>query len=186
MDFRAALVGPRQQPVIVSEGEIGNDTAARLQAFLGANPGLTDRPTILFASPGGTVGGAMTLGRLLRRIHATTVVGAVRDLGSPNDVTIGPAVCAASCVYAVLGGTRRVVTPRSTLGVIRMRFAGSGTDDEQSHRQVVASLRSYVQVMGLDPGFAAYCEDQPDNALHVLTAAEIGRWRIAPDRGGLP
>jgi hypothetical protein len=70
--------------------------------------------TMVLDSTGGSVGGAMVLGQLLRRLNVTTTVGRTLKLGPDGDgkerAALSPqGLCASMCAFVLLSGKRRHV-----------------------------------------------------------------------------
>ena len=196
MDFRLTSIAGRGgcpgdcASVISAEGEIDNDTADRFLSFLSEHARDHDlRPVVLLESPGGTVVGAMQLGTVFRRIGAAVIVASARA-GDGEQTQVVPGACLSACVYAFVGGVRRVVPPVSRLGIHRMVInehvlsAGGGYDTQQifGSKDIVSSLAAYTRMMGVDPRMIAYAETIAPEQLHIVTPREIARWRLGRPR----
>ena len=193
MSFHLATVGTKHgcrqacAEVIAAEGEINNDTADNFLAFLSEHLQDQDlRPVILIQSPGGTVVGAMQLGTVFRKIGAAVIVAAARSDGGSNDVRVAPGACLSACVYAFFGGKKRVVPSVSRLGIHRMvinervRDPSGGMEIERIYGSddIVNSLSAYTRMMGVDPGVINYAERVSPDSIHIVTPAELARWRL--------
>ncbi len=176
--------------VIAAEGEIDNDTADRFVSFLSDHLQDRDlRPVVLIESPGGTVIGAMQLGTVFRHIGAAVIVGSTRLVGNGEEARVVPGACLSACVYAFVGGVRRVVPPVSRLGIHRMVinervFGPDGAETRAifGSKDIVASLAAYTRAMGVDPRMIDYAERISPDQLHIVTAREIARWRLGRPR----
>ena len=185
------ICGRKCAEVISAEGEITNETADTFLSFLSSH--LQDqalRPVILLESPGGTVVGAMQLGMLFRKIGAAVIVAQAVGDAQSEQVRVAPGLCMSACVYAFIGGKKRVVPSVSKLGIHRMvinesvhsLFGGTtqtqtfGTDD------IVSALADYTRMMGVDPGVIAYAEQVAPEAIHIVTPRQIARWRLGSPR----
>ena len=112
--------------VIVADGVIEEDTP---EAFVGFLQSVADAPNlrdvVVINSPGGRVVASMRLGAALRKLQAAVIVARFGDesddLNSPSG-----GQCMSACVYALMGGARRVVPPASRLGIHRMSSQESG------------------------------------------------------------
>ena len=197
MSFRIASVGEGDgchhscAEVIAADGEIDNDTADRFVSFLSSNLQDGDlRPVVLIQSPGGTVVGAMQLGLVFRKIGAAVIVAAARDVDGSAEIRVAPGACLSACVYAFIGGKRRVVPTVSRLGIHRMvineqvQNAMGGTETQRIYgsQDIVSSLAAYTKAMGVDPRVIGYAETISPDALHIVTPAEIARWRLGRPR----
>ncbi len=193
MAFQLASVGNGHScrqgciQVITAEGEINNDTAQKFLSFLSEHLQDHDlRPFVLIDSPGGTVLGAMQLGTVFRTIGAAVMVAGTRDTPESANLRFTAANCMSACVYAFMGGKKRLVPSVSRLGIHRMviheavRDPSGGMDSENIYGsdEFVASLSAYTKSMGVDPRVIAYAEHIPAEAIHILTPAEIRRWHI--------
>jgi hypothetical protein len=135
---------------IEAEGKIESDTAARLRAFLDRH---RDRNLpIYFASPGGNLDQAISMGNLLHARPLTARVGRtlVRECGfeaQDSDVCIklkqsgrelrgdlftNGAICASACPYLFAGAAVHEVAPDAVLGVhstkVILSFRGGKPD----------------------------------------------------------
>lgn len=119
---------------IAAEGTFGLGSATRFRALLGRLG--KEKLPVFFDSPGGLVGEALAIGRLLREKGLTSGIGRTNvescadekkakecsELKKSNkkldaDLQAHNARCNSACVYAVLGGKTRVVWPGTRLGV---------------------------------------------------------------------
>lgn len=193
MSFGVARLGTdaacrsRCVDVITAKGEINNETAARFVGFLAENLRDRDlRPLVLIESPGGTVLGAMKLGAVFRKLGAGVVVAGARGSDASRAPRLVPADCLSACVYAFMGGKRRLVPPISRLGIHRMVVDTRGTDffgfgeGERVYGSpdFVATLAAYTRSMGVDPLVIAYAEQIEPEQIHILSRGEIRRWRL--------
>jgi hypothetical protein len=196
MSFRIASIGETQScrggcaEVIAADGEIDNDTADRFVSFLSDHLQDRDlRPVVLLQSPGGTVVGAMQLGLVFRKIGAAVIVAAAHDLGEAT-VEVSPGACLSACVYAFMGGKRRVIPPISRLGIHRMvineQVRNAAGEMQTQHiygsNDIVSSLSAYTRSMGVDPRVIGMAETIPPDSLHLVTPKEIARWRLGRPR----
>jgi len=165
--------------VIVADGVIEADTP---QAFIDFAKEATRtkrlRSVIFMNSPGGNVVASMELGTAFRRLRAAVVVAGFATVGTRSGPVSGQ--CFSACVYALMGATQRVAPPESRLGLHRMSLeepgeAGGGLAD----KRLVAILARYAARMGVDPALVWHAESQTPGTLHILTPAEIARWRLA-------
>ena len=197
MDFQLmTLAGKAGCPrdcadVIVADGEIDNETAGRFVSFLSSHIQDRDlRPVVLLQSPGGTVVGAMQLGTVFRKIGAAVIVAGTRSAGEGEQVDLVQGACVSACVYAFIGGARRVVPSISLLGIHRMAIT-QDVEDANGQRgrlqifgspDIVAALASYTKAMGVDPHMISYAETIAPEHLHIVPPREIARWRLGRPR----
>ncbi len=177
--------------VILADGEINNDSAADLVRFLTENLRDRDlRPLVLIESPGGTVLGAMKLGAVFRKLGAAVMVAAARGSETSQSLRLVPADCLSACVYAFMGGKKRLVPSISRLGIHRMVVDTRTTSffgTEEGERiygspEFVAALAQYTKSMGVDPVVIAYAEQVAPEEIHILSRGELRRWHLASAR----
>jgi hypothetical protein len=116
----ARQCGDRCRTWISAVGAITEDTPADFEAFV-ANRDVSGS-LIVIDSEGGSVLGAMALGRTFRRLDLTTSVG--RTTTDKNGSVIVPdAYCQSMCAFLMLGGTRRFVPPEARVMVHQIWLA---------------------------------------------------------------
>jgi hypothetical protein len=183
--------GARCPQVIVADGQISNSTPDEFLEFLRENAARHDLRTVVFLnSDGGYVVASMELGQIFRRIGAATVVA--RFGSSPRASRRGSrfmtAHCLSACVYAFMGGVKRVAPPGSVLGIHRM-FAnqargrgilGDGTTERvYDNGSMAGLLANYSSRMGVSRDLIRYAEHISSQNIHVITPAELARWSLA-------
>ncbi|MBV9221353.1 MAG: hypothetical protein JOY94_18185, partial [Methylobacteriaceae bacterium] len=103
--------------IIAAEGEITDQTPEQFLAFASSNVGASQARNVLFLdSPGGNVVGALRFGRMLRKLGTAVVVARVIPGDGVQAGGIAAARCMSACVYALMGGKKRVVPPESQVG----------------------------------------------------------------------
>jgi hypothetical protein len=192
MSFRLAKLEARnchgQCPrVIVADGVIEEDTP---EAFVGFLQSVADAPNlrdvVVINSPGGRVVASMRLGAALRKLQAAVIVARFGDEGDDLNSPSG-GQCMSACVYALMGGARRVVPPASRLGIHRMSSqegAGVGrffTPAAPSYASpdMVDALAGYAAQMGVSPTVIRVAERIPPEEIHIISPSELRRWRLA-------
>ena len=178
--------------VISAQGEIGNDTAEAFSGFVQQHAGDADfRPLVVLNSPGGTVVGAMKLGLLFRQIGATVLVARAQGTEASDDLHVVSGYCMSACVYAFFGGKRRIIPPSSRLGIHRMAIyshsfdlfgGGESTTRTYGTGELVTALSAYTKMMGVSPAAIEEAEQIEPESIHILTPAEIARWRVGTRR----
>jgi len=194
MSFEVVTLGvghcrDRCPQVVVAQGEIDNGSAQNFLDFVRRSvPGGQLHGVVLLDSPGGHVIAAMELGQTIRRLGMAIVVARPGGAGGLAQLYSGR--CYSACVYALMGGRRRVVPPQSRVGVHRMfnystnfSFADGfvserSLDDGEMRRR----LSRYSQAMGVSPAVIELAEHTSPDYLRVLTPGEIARWRLAAQR----
>jgi len=188
MSFRVVSVGSQTQcgancpEVIAAEGEISDATPDAFRSFIAGHAGGSLHSIVLLNSYGGKVVAAMELGKIFRQIGAAVIIA------QPGSGGQSGGRCFSACVYALMGGKKRVVPPESEVGVHRMiaYTASEGFDATPSIRldngSVAAVLSRYCSAMGVNPAVIALAEHTAPGRLYLLSRAEIARWRLAVPR----
>jgi hypothetical protein len=193
MSFEVVTLGVGQcrdrcPQVIFAQGEIDNGSAQNFLDFVRRSlPGDQLHGIVLLDSPGGHVMAAMELGETIRRLGMAIIVARP---GGGGLAQLYSGRCYSACVYALMGGKRRVVPPQSRVGVHRMFNYSSNfsfadgfvneryLDDGEMRRR----LSRYSQAMGVSPAVIELAEHTSPDYLRVLTPGEIARWRLAAQR----
>jgi hypothetical protein len=190
MDFRLEGVpegggcrGGHCPQVIVAEGQITNSTPEEFKAFLRENRVNQDLRTVVFLnSQGGYVVASMELGQIFRRIGAATVVASVGSSGGRGRFL--RAQCLSACVYAFMGGRKRVAPPGSVLGIHQM-FANmsdgsffGGSRVVRDNGSMARLLMRYSSSMGVSGEVIRFAENIP-RGIHQVTPGEMARWNLA-------
>lgn len=136
-------------------------------------------------SPGGSVVEAIALGRRLRALGVSTTVGSA-DAGTDGSTadTIAPdASCESMCVFVLLGGRERFVSPRSAVRVHQIwmgdradepKAASYSADDLMIVQRDIGSLIKYAYEMGATGDLmATMLKVPPWEPLHRLTEDEL-------------
>jgi hypothetical protein len=191
IDLEDARCGSRCPQVIQIDGEITRKTAERFldMADRAARDGRLKR-VVFVHSPGGDVWGSLLLGAAFRDNRVVVVVARARaDRAGGTDFV--SARCHSACVYAMMGGVRRVIPPQSRVGVHRMEGRGEAILDARTQSTVferldgspemVGALQSYARTMGVNPALIALAESVPHRDIRVLTRAEIRRFRLGAE-----
>jgi hypothetical protein len=198
MSFRLVSVGNQAKcgetcPVVIAaEGEITNETPYVFLSFIEGNVGRTNLHAIVFLdSPGGKVVASMELGKIMRRIGAAAIVGRV-DPGASNGMSeFLAARCLSACVYALMGARKRVIPPESLVGIHRMFTYVDAADPYSSaevrakrydNGQMAAVLSRYTGSMGVSPALIAMAEHISSDRIHIMTRAEIARFRLGSSK----
>ncbi|MGX8007721.1 hypothetical protein ACVDG8_001290 [Mesorhizobium sp. ORM8.1] len=156
---------PGEQPFLVVSGEFGVNEP--LVDFSNAVLSSGAR-VIVFDSPGGSVGSAMQLGRMIRAAGLDTLQ--VRQLQ-----------CVSACSLAFMGGVRRYADPGS-VGVHRSSFGpenGMSADDAVANVQAAtAEIMSYMIEMGVDPKLMAVALSYDRSDMRYLSSSEMADLRV--------
>ena len=198
MSFKLVPVGDpakcqgRCLELIAAEGEITDATPLAFIDFIRAN--LADRrirSVVLFHSPGGDVRASMQLGQMLRKIGAATVVarasGTQDILAGQSGITAGR--CYSACVYALMGGKKRVIPPGSRIGIHRAYSIAVGPDPGHEGNRIRidpgttgAVIALYSDRMGISRDLIATAQKTLPDDIHIATTEEIARWRLGTPR----
>jgi hypothetical protein len=173
---------------IVAEGQITNSTPREFLSFLRENAANRDLRTVVFLnSEGGYVVASMELGQIFRRIGAATVVARLAPSGGRGGRFLS-AHCLSACVYAFMGGRKRVAPQGSALGIHRM-FANQTTDAgafgdgavvrRYDNGSMAAHLMAYSARMGVSSELIRTAEHISSSTLHMVTPSEMSRWNLA-------
>lgn len=115
---------------VSATGMIRADTARDFEIFASKNN--LRGSTIVLNSEGGSVHGAIALGRVIRRLDMTTTVGRTVDLKGASDPRIASIVpradCESMCAFVLLAGAKRVVPPEARVRVHQI-WLGDRRDD---------------------------------------------------------
>lgn len=116
--------------LIFASGMITADTPRRLEAF--AREHDIDGATVVLDSDGGSVRGALALGRLIRGLGLSTTVGRKAERGTTGSNsgtrTVQPASCESMCAFVLLGGVSRDVPAKSRV-LVHQIWLGDRRDD---------------------------------------------------------
>jgi hypothetical protein len=193
--------GPGCDEWIVAQGRIDADAAGRLRHLLARLRG--PRPPIFLHSPGGSVNGAMELGRLIRAQKLTVSVGHTLPLDCASDdasansceaqIRAGQqieakfdptlAMCNSACVDVLAAGVVRLVPPWVRLGIHDIGF------DQATRRYGAAlialgkrtadeHLRSYLREMGVNDALLTETMSVPNKSLEPLTRDDVVRFGL--------
>lgn len=168
---------------IAAQGEITNSTPAEFLQFVRSRAGSGVRSVVFLDSPGGKVVSSMELGQTFRRLGIAAIVARPIE-GSGTRFAAGR--CFSACVYALMGGRKRVIPPQSRVGIHRMFSYDSFVDpaggtgrnmrhDDGGMRELIAR---YSASMGVSRGLIDAAEGTASNDIRVLSAGEIARWRL--------
>lgn len=173
--------------VIAAQGEISEGASDAFLEFLGDRlRGGGVRGTVLLDSPGGKVVASMEFGQTLRRLGMAVIV-ARPTTGTAASGDLAAGQCYSACVYALMGGRRRVIPPQSRVGIHRM-FAyttnfslpdlGMVRERNLDDGDMRDMLSNYSRSMGVSADLVYLAERTSPDQLHILSAAEIARWRL--------
>jgi hypothetical protein len=190
----AAACGTQCRVWIAASGAITADTPRDFQRFAqGRNLyGLT----VALDSDGGSVLGAISLGREIRGLELDTTVGRSIDLATGDAhasyASLSPrADCQSMCAFVLLAGVHRVVPPQARVMVHQIWLGDRREDPTAANysaedlvlvQRDIGSLAQYTVEMGASIDLLDLSlRIPPWEPMHVLTASEISRMHVATD-----
>ncbi len=139
------------------EGAYGTRSAETVRTALDKHPSVR---RVVLAGPGGRIGAAFEINRMIRNRKLATRV----DTG-----------CASACTIAFLGGIDRSISPSGRLGFHQGSFPGmSANDMYESNRDV----RRFLVASGVTPEFAQRVTDTPHDEIWTPTPQELLAGRV--------
>jgi hypothetical protein len=192
MRFEMRVQGPAEacgtdcRTFIVASGAITADTPRHFLLFT-QNHDVTGA-TVVLNSDGGSVHGAIALGRELRKLKLATTVGSLVDLPAGNDdqrrATLSPqADCESMCAFVLLGGVRRSVPAESRVMVHQIWLgdrredptaAGYSAEDLVLVQRDIGRLARYIADMGASADLLEVAlRIPPWEPMHALTRDEL-------------
>lgn len=199
MSFKIVTVGDSENCgskcilAVQAEGPIEVDSAEQFAKFL-----LEQRETpvlhgiVLIQSPGGVVEGAYKLGYLFRELGLTVVVA--QSSNAKRDGLVGRMVsaqCYSACVFAMMGGKRRIIPPQSRVGIHAIfsnTFEFDPLHKDPPFRKVKAGqevndvARSYTKYMGVSPDLINLSETVEPSSFLILSQAQIAKYKLEKTR----
>jgi len=196
MNFQLVTLGGRHcgarcPQVISAQGEISEGSAEDFLRFAKDNVGSGElHGIVLLDSPGGRVAASMELGQTIRSLGMAVIIARPGSQTAQNgDLFSGR--CYSACVYALMGGRKRVIPPQSRVGVHRMfnyttsfDLAAGGFVRERylDDGDMREKLARYSTMMGVSANLINLAEHTSPDRIHVLTRAEISRWRLGSQK----
>jgi hypothetical protein len=198
----ADACGPGCNEWIAAAGKIDGNAVLRLRTLLTKLGGR--RPPIYFHSPGGSVVGSIELGRFIRAQKLTVSVAHTMPLhcdgekagekaceaekrsGVAIDAEFDPTsyMCNSACVYALAGGTVRLIAPWVKLGIHDVRvdpainLQHTAAVDRLVKLTVYDRLRGYLREMGIDNALLTAAAATPFESIRLLQRDELVRFGI--------
>lgn len=176
--FRDRIDGHR---AVALDGTIGGGAIVELRDAI-ARYDLGPRDVLLLDSPGGDLGNAAVMGRMIRRHGLATRVGALRE------GRLEPADCASACVALFAAGTSRVLPEGSRIGIHSFRSLDDGgrtvAEVERSARATERREVAYFAEMGVAPELEESAARVSSDDIRWLTPEEAMGLKLATSRGG--
>jgi hypothetical protein len=206
MRFALRLQGPEAacasncKLYIAASGAITADTPTQFQAF--AKNRKLNGAVVVLDSDGGSVHGAIALGREIRRLGLDTTVGRLADLKVTNNkepvrATLSPrADCESMCSFVLLAGVRRFV-PSDARVMVHQIWLGDRRDDPIAAnysaedlvlvQRDIGRLATYTAEMGASMEMLDLSlRIPPWEPMHVMTRDEIQRMGVATEMPDAP
>lgn len=206
MRFDLRLQGPAEvcggtcKTMISASGSITADSARDFKNFAQGHD--LAGATVVLDSDGGSVIGAIALGREIRRLALTTMVGRTVDLGSPSEhaterAALSPqADCGSMCVFVLLGGVHRIVPPEARV-LVHQIWLGDRREDPTAAsysaedlvlvQRDIGRLAQYIADMGASIDLLDLAlRIPPWEPMHMVTGEELRRTRLMTDEIGPP
>src|SRR5436305_13564637 len=180
----ASRCGYQCPQAIVADGEITNSTPQEFLSFVDQNLHGNVRAVVFLNSPGGRVVASMELGQIFRKLGVAAIVArAGRPFGG---TALASGHCFSACVYALMGGRKRIIPPQSKVGVHRMfqyqasvdASGGATIYRQYDNGRMRSMLSRYSRKMGVNSRVIENAERTSSDSLHVLSNGEIARWRL--------
>ncbi len=190
----AQACGSRCRIWISAQGAITADTPRAFEIFRQGHDlrGIT----MALDSDGGSVHGAIALGREIRRLGLNTTVGRTvtlpaGDRGEPRAKLSPEADCESMCAFVLLAGVHRAVPPQARV-MVHQIWLGDRRDDPTAANYSAEDLVLVQRDIGrlarftADMGASIDLLDlalriPPWEPMHLLTADEMHRMRVATD-----
>jgi len=156
LDTLAVSVSPDGTALSV-EGAYGTGSADTVRRALDQHPAVR---RVVLAGPGGRIGTAFEINRMIRNRRLATRVDTA---------------CASACTIAFLGGNDRSIAPSGRLGFHQGSFPGLGPNDlYESNRD----MRRFLVASGVTPEFAQRVIDTPPDEIWTPTPQELLAGRV--------
>jgi len=200
----AEACGPTCQAWISASGAITADTPRDFQLFaqnhdLGRD---LSNATVVLDSDGGSVLGAIALGREIRRLALAATVGRTVDLGPAAGKDGARAVlsphgdCESMCAFVLLGGVHRIVPPEARVMVHQIWLGDRREDPTAANysaedlvlvQRDIGRLARYTAEMGASNDLLDLAlRIPPWEPMHAMTRDELRSTRLATDEAGAP
>ncbi len=190
--------------LIAASGMVTADTARQFIAFVrdnalqvpqGGQPTGQPGATVVIESDGGSVLGALDLGRAIRRFGFATTVGRVVERRTPAltkyGETIARADCQSMCTFVLLGGVQRHI-PADARVLVHQIWLGDRREDAVAANYTaedlvvvqrdIGSILQYTLEMGGDPELVELSLKVPPwEPMRALTRDEIRRTKLDLD-----
>ncbi len=170
-DMPVRLLFEQTDGLLSLTGQIAPGDAIRLEEHLQTAGAVTD---VRLNSPGGSVQDALSIGRQLRALEATTLMEATD-------------VCLSACPYILASGVTRRVDDDAQVGV-HQHFFGANTAlpafvAVESIQQGQGEVMEYLNDMGVDPLIMRHALKTPPDEIYILLPEELITYRVVTPAG---
>ena len=195
MQGPAETCGTKCQTWISASGAITADSARDFKLFAQGND--FSKAMMVLDSDGGSVLGAIALGREIRRLALTTTVGRTVDIGplgghdAPRATLSPRGDCESMCAFVLLGGVHRIVPPDARVMVHQIWLGDRREDPTASNysaqdlvlvQRDIGRLAQYTAEMGASIDLLDLAlRIPPWEPMHSMTRDELRRTRLATD-----
>lgn len=191
----AQMCGSNCRTWVSATGAITADTPRDFEDFAKAHK--LDGHTIALDSDGGSVHGALALGRAIRRLGMTTTVGKTAPLsdeaGEKRAKLLPQASCESMCAFVLLAGVERRV-PAEARVLVHQIWLGDRRDDPTAasysaedlalvQRDIGRLMQYTVEMSGSIDLLDIALKIPPWEPMRLLSRAELSRWNIAVIEG---
>jgi hypothetical protein len=191
-----AICGNQCKLYVAANGAITADTPTQFQAF--AKTRKLSGAVVVLDSDGGSVHGAIGLGREIRRLGLDTTVGRLSDLrqpasgnGIPRATLSARADCESMCSFVLLAGVHRWVPSEARVMVHQIWLgdrredpiaANYSAEDLVLVQRDIGKLAMYTAEMGASMDILDLAlRIPPWEPMHVMTRDEIQRMRVVTE-----
>lgn len=157
---------------IYARGRIEEESAEILERFVAKNG--IDRAIIFLDSAGGSLSGALKLGKLIRKLGFDTGIGSFKDGRLSSN-----GVCASACAYVFAGGIGRYYEEGNAKLGLHQFYALNEKIDNQQSQQVSGLLVAYLQNMGIDALAYSVSASAGPNEMIWLTPSDALRLKFS-------
>ncbi len=161
-----------------AQGVITKDTPDQFAAFLaeGRHSG-----QIVFDSPGGDLGAALKLGRMIRAAGLSTGIAKTTPMDGTPWFEISDGTCESACAFAFMGGTARFVeegnlNPRSGRLGMHQFYTRTGSEiPSAATQQIMGQLLIYMIEMGVNPEALSLASNATAEDMYFFSLQEATR-----------
>jgi hypothetical protein len=162
---------------VLAQGDIQLDSAVALEASLHqwARQGVT-APWVCFDSLGGSLGGALAMGTLIRsRGLDTCMARRYADVAESQAQSIqisDDAICASACAYVLAGGVNRRFASDAVVAVHQFHSTGPDASQDTTQR-VMTEVGLYLDEMGVKRALLDRATQSSPAEIEILSDAQI-------------